>query len=290
VRPDVCLGQDPAGLAGGDRDLMLSGQVRGDAGVGPRRLGACGLAGGGGDDQQPCVDVVDQGTAGAGPVFHRAHALGQVAAAGGPDGVGVAAQLAGDLRVRDPGRGQQHDPRPPDLALRRGLRAGDPLEFPAPPPGKADDVLAGSARHSGPPGMTVIMRDRQRMPSFADPSGKARRYATPGTMPVPPRKLKDQVEDNLDHYASQRWPQLEEVTIRWHGSYGYLTAYITEDDVPLCRIAYLGSPGDWGFAIYQAGTETYQESILPDGSPAGTPQQALDCACGLYLADPSAWI
>jgi hypothetical protein len=41
-------------------------------------------------------------------------------------------------------------------------------------------------------------------------------------MPAPPRKLKDQVEDDLDHYASQRWPQLEEVTIRWRGSYGYV--------------------------------------------------------------------
>jgi hypothetical protein len=154
VRLDVCLGQYPAGLAGGDRDLMLSGQVRGDTGVGPRRPGAGGLAGGGRDDQQPGVDVVDQGPAGAGPVFHRAHALGEVAAAGGPDGVGMAAQLPGDRRVRGPGRGQQHDPRPPHLPLRRGLRAGDPLQFPAPPPGQADDVLAGSTRHGEPPGMT----------------------------------------------------------------------------------------------------------------------------------------
>jgi len=24
--------------------------------------------------------------------------------------------------------------------------------------------------------------------------------------------------------------------------------------------------------------------------PAGTPEEALDCACGLYLNDPSAWV
>jgi hypothetical protein len=29
--------------------------------------------------------------------------------------------------------------------------------------------------------------------------------------------------------------------------------------------------------------------LLPSGRPSGTPQEALDCACGLYLADPSAW-
>jgi hypothetical protein len=128
------------------------------------------------------------------------------------------------------------------------------------------------------------------MPRSALRQAKARRCATLEPMPVPARKLKDQVEDDLDHYASQRWPQLEEVTIRWHGSYGYITGYVTEDEgIPLCRIAYTGSPHNWEFAIYQASTETYQESVLPGGSPAGTPQEALDCACGLYLADPSAW-
>jgi len=109
-------------------------------------------------------------------------------------------------------------------------------------------------------------------------------------MPVPSRNLKDQVEDELDHHASTRWPQLEEVTIRWRGSHGYLTGYLTEHDgIPLCRIAYLGSPEQWEFAIYRASTQTYQESVLPSGSTIGTPQEALDCACGLYLADPTAW-
>jgi hypothetical protein len=29
---------------------------------------------------------------------------------------------------------------------------------------------------------------------------------------------------------------------------------------------------------------------LPNGMPAGSPEQALDCACGLYLNDPTAWL
>jgi hypothetical protein len=62
--------------------------------------------------------------------------------------------------------------------------------------------------------MLAIMVARPRMPTIADHPGKARRCATLENMPVPPRKLKDQVEDDLDHYASQRWPRLEEVTIR----------------------------------------------------------------------------
>ena len=115
--------------------------------------------------------------------------------------------------------------------------------------------------------------------------------ATMVGMPVPTARLKELLVGRLDHYASQRWPQLEEVTIRWHGGYGYVSAYLTVDDkIPLYRLQYLGSDTDWGFAIYQASSETYADALLPNGDPTGTPEEALDCALGLYLADPSAWI
>ena len=89
-------------------------------------------------------------------------------------------------------------------------------------------------------------------------------------MAVPTARLKTYIEGHLDFHASQRWPQLEEVTISWRGSYG--------------------SDTDWGFALYQASSERYDDTLLPDGGPSGTPEQALDCALGLYLADPTAWI
>lgn len=108
-------------------------------------------------------------------------------------------------------------------------------------------------------------------------------------MPVPPARLKTHVVGHLDFYASQRWPQLEEITIRWRGGYGYVTAHLDGDqDVPLCRLRYLGTDTEWGFAIYQASTDSYQDALLPNGSPEGTPEQALDCALGLYLAEPTA--
>jgi len=34
----------------------------------------------------------------------------------------------------------------------------------------------------------------------------------------------------------------------------------------------------------------YEDSVLPNAAAAGTPGEALDCACGLYLRDPSAWV
>src|ERR1022692_2879794 len=107
-------------------------------------------------------------------------------------------------------------------------------------------------------------------------------------MPVPSRRLKDLIEGTADHHASQRWPALEEATISWRGSHGYLTGYLTgndDDTIKLCRIQYLGDPDDWAFAIWQASSDSYADAVLLDGHRAGHPNQALDTACTLYLAD-----
>jgi hypothetical protein len=116
-------------------------------------------------------------------------------------------------------------------------------------------------------------------------------------MAVPGRRLKDDVEADIDHHASTAWPQLDEVTIRWRGGYGYVTGHLTnnqdddgqdeDEDLPLCRIGYLGSEDTWQFAIYDPSTDTYQDALLPNGQPAGTVQDALDCACNIHLAEPT---
>ena len=59
--------------------------------------------------------------------------------------------------------------------------------------------------------------------------------------------------------------------------------------LPLCRLRYVGSASTWGFAIYRASHDDYEDNFLPSGSPSGTAEEALDCACGLYLNDPTAW-
>jgi len=108
-------------------------------------------------------------------------------------------------------------------------------------------------------------------------------------MPVPSRRLKELIEGTVDHHASQRWPALEEVTISWRGSYGYLTGYLSEDDddtIKLCRIQYLGDDTEWAFAIWQASSDSYTDAVLLDGHRTGHPNQALDTACTLYLASP----
>jgi hypothetical protein len=113
-------------------------------------------------------------------------------------------------------------------------------------------------------------------------------------MPVPTRRLKHEVEGDLDHHAEVHWPQLGGVEVRWRGGYGYVIGFLDDDEqdedadeesVRLCRIGYIGSPDDWAFALYDSATDSYQDTVLPDGSFTGTVQDILDCACGVHLAD-----
>ena len=94
----------------------------------------------------------------------------------------------------------------------------------------------------------------------------------------------------LDTHRQQRWPNLAELDIRFRGDFVYLTSTdFTGDPMPLCRLTYKKNAELWGFAIYLASHDAYENSILPNGRLTGTPEQALDCACGLYLNDPTAW-
>ena len=106
----------------------------------------------------------------------------------------------------------------------------------------------------------------------------------------PPTSTKNSLRQRITAHARTRWPTLERVEIRHRGRFAYLDAQLPDGDVqPLCRLRYGGSAHRWGFAIYRASHDNYQDSILPTGQPAGTPEEALDCACGLYLNDPTAW-
>jgi hypothetical protein len=80
---------------------------------------------------------------------------------------------------------------------------------------------------------------------------------------------------------------LATVQARFRGRFAYVDGELHDGEVlPLCRLRYAGSASRWGFAIYLASRDGYQDSVLPSGLHAGTPEEALDCACGLYLNDP----
>lgn len=74
--------------------------------------------------------------------------------------------------------------------------------------------------------------------------------------------------------------------MRFRGTLAYIEAHLPDGDtLPLMRLRYGGSANRWGFALYLASKGGYQDQVLPTGFTAGTPEEALDCAAGLYLND-----
>ena len=93
------------------------------------------------------------------------------------------------------------------------------------------------------------------------------------------------IRQDLDH--GRNWP------VSMYGSaarFAYVTANMPDgDSMPLMRLRYGGSAARWGFAVYLASKDGYEDSVLSTGDLAGAPEDALDTACGLYLGDPTAW-
>ena len=104
-----------------------------------------------------------------------------------------------------------------------------------------------------------------------------------------PDRTRSGLEQRLELRRRERWPDLRQIKVRYRADYAYVTGTDTDGPLSLCRLRYHGSPDTWGFACYLASQDGYEESILPSGSFIGTPEEALDCACGLYLNDPTAW-
>lgn len=106
-------------------------------------------------------------------------------------------------------------------------------------------------------------------------------------MASPPPSTKSSLTQALTGHARAHWPQLSDLHVRFRGTFAYVTGKLPDgEDLPLCRLRYLGSPTTWGFALYLASSDRYEDQILPTGSFAGSPEEALDCACELYLAGP----
>jgi hypothetical protein len=102
-----------------------------------------------------------------------------------------------------------------------------------------------------------------------------------------PESTRDSVTVRLLDHAEARWPQLTRVTVTYRGAFGYVTGVLRDGEhIPLCRLRYGGSAHSFGFAIYSAARDRYQDAVLRTGLSTGTPQEALDTACTIHLAGP----
>jgi hypothetical protein len=78
------------------------------------------------------------------------------------------------------------------------------------------------------------------------------------------------------------------VEVRVRANFAYIDGEISDGPTILpYRLRYGGSANRWGFAFYHGSHDDYEDSILPGGAFDGSPEDALVCACGVYLSDPS---
>jgi hypothetical protein len=119
-----------------------------------------------------------------------------------------------------------------------------------------------------------------RMPDTPQGEGRGKM----ATMPAIPASTKTSLAQRLRRHAREHWPQLCDLHIRYYGQFAYVDGELADGDgLPLIRLRYGGSASTWGFGLYLASSGKFENQILPTGMTAGTPQEALDCACGLYL-------
>ncbi len=106
--------------------------------------------------------------------------------------------------------------------------------------------------------------------------------------PTEPAPISNDVSRRI---ARSRWPQLKDARVRFRDPYAYVEATLPDGyDQPLFRLRWTGNrQNKWAFAIWLASKDGYENSVLPSGLLVGTVEEAMDCACGLYLNDPSAW-
>ena len=103
-------------------------------------------------------------------------------------------------------------------------------------------------------------------------------------MPAIPESTRSPIILRLLDHAGKNWPQLNKVQVRYRGSFACITGILPGGQIiPLCRLRYGGSAHSFGFAIYSAAHDRYEDAILITGLPVGTPQQALDTACAVHL-------
>jgi len=106
-----------------------------------------------------------------------------------------------------------------------------------------------------------------------------------------PERARLELERRLEEHRKDRWPELKEARVRFHAPFAYVQATMPDGyDQELFRLRWTGNrDGKWAFAIWLASKDGYENSVLPSGLRVGTVEEAMDCACGLYLGDISAW-
>src|SRR5487761_1134256 len=173
----------------------------------------------------------------------------QVFRCSGVQGTGcpsLATEPAGNCPHRLAGGGEEVEPGSERGTLRGGGPASGALEEVA---GGVDQGERGRMHGAG-------AREGGRVPQSYG------RSLSGGELNVKiPESTKLSLQGKLLTQQRERWPQLQDVRVRFRGNLAYVDGVLPDGD---------------------------EDSFLPSGAFEGTPAEALDCACGLYLSEPSA--
>jgi hypothetical protein len=103
-------------------------------------------------------------------------------------------------------------------------------------------------------------------------------------MPAIPPSTRASLTWRLILHAEKHWPQLKDVQVICRAGFAYAAGVLPGGEtLPLFRLRYGGSAHSFGFAIYSAARDHYEDTLLLTGLPTGTPQEALDTACTVHL-------
>ncbi len=113
--------------------------------------------------------------------------------------------------------------------------------------------------------------------------------------------VRKELAARLLRHVRRRWTgRVRRILLRFHGAYAYVAVvetargekveprvcrYIEEGEVPLqlCRLGYVASIDQWAYSFFKYSDGRYEPSVVASGSFLATPEQAFDCAAGVYL-------
>jgi hypothetical protein len=90
-----------------------------------------------------------------------------------------------------------------------------------------------------------------------------------------PASTRNSITLRLLDRAEAHWPQLTRVQVTYPGAFGYVIGVLRDGEhIPLCCLRYGGSAHSFGFAIYSAAHDRYQDAILRTGLPSRHPARS----------------
>jgi len=93
-------------------------------------------------------------------------------------------------------------------------------------------------------------------------------------MPAIPASTHSSITLRLLDHAENHWPQLDKVEVTCRAGFAYAAGVVPGGQtIPLFRLRYGGSAHSFGFAIYSAARDRYEDAVLLTGLPPEHPRK-----------------